>query len=119
MSSTDQQKVEAIRAFFSKELMPLAQRLKAAGRPNFPTSADPAATTYFKTRTQTTMSKGDFVVIGVESPSAFAQAMQARWQGSAFPEMASLAPTMGKLAELLRGEPEKDEEVSPFIYVMF
>jgi hypothetical protein len=122
MSSTDpkeQAKAAAIRAFFDGELMPLASRLKAAGRPMFPTGAEPAATTYFKTRTNTTMSKDAFVVKGVESPAAFGEAMRAYWQASKFPEMAALAPTMGKLAEQLRGEPEKDEEVSPFIYVMF
>jgi hypothetical protein len=119
MSSTDAAKLAAVRAFFDQELMPLAARLKGAGRPMFPTAADPSLGTYFKTRTSTTMSREDFVVHGTESPSAFAQAMQAYWQRSRLPEMAALAPTMARLAEQLRGEPEKDEEVSPFIYVMF
>jgi len=119
MSSTDEAKLAAVRAFFDKELMPLAAKLKGAGRPMFPTGAEAAAQTYFKTRTRTTMSREDFVVHGTESPEAFAQAMQSYWQRSRVPEMAALAPTMGKLAGQLRGEPEKDEEVSPFIYVMF
>jgi len=98
----DQAKLAAIRAFFNNELMPLAQRLKTAGRPMFPTGAEPSLPTYFKTRTRTTMSRDDFAVPGVESPSAFAQAMQAYWQRSQFPEMAALAPTMARLAEQLR-----------------
>jgi hypothetical protein len=123
MSSTDpardQAKLAAVRAFFDKELMPLAAKLKGAGRPMFPAGADPAAATYFKTRAKTTMAKEDFVVNGVESPAAFATSLKAYWQSSRFPEMAVLAPSMGRLAEQLRGEPERDEEVSPFIYVMF
>lgn len=124
MSSTDPgtgdpAKAAAVRAFFDTELMPLADRLKGAGRPMFPVGADPAAPTYFKTRARTAMRREDFVVAGVESPAAFAAAMQAHWTRSPFPEMAALAPTMGRLAELLRGEPEKDEDVSPNIYVMF
>jgi hypothetical protein len=122
MSSTDRTaaaKAKAVRTFFDKELMPLAQRLEGAGRPMFPTGADPGAATYFKTRVKTTMSREDFVLPGLESPGAFAQAVRDHWQRSKFPEMAALAPSMGKLAEQLRGEPEKDEEVSPFIYVMF
>src|SRR5262249_20656910 len=115
----DQAKLAAVRAFFDQELMPLASRLKTAGRPMFPTGADPAAASYFKARTKTGMAKEDFVVSGVESPGAFATALGAYWRASRFPEMAALAPSMGKLAERLRGEPEKDEEVSPFIYVMF
>jgi hypothetical protein len=118
MSSTDP-KAAAVRAFFDNELMPLAARLKDAGRPMFPTGADPSAGTYFKTRTKTAMSKEDFVVLGVESPAAFGREMLSHWNLSRFPEMATLAPTMAGLAEQLRGEPEKDEEVSPFIYVMF
>lgn len=117
--TTDPAKQAAVRAFFDKELMPLAQRLKAAGRPMFPTRADPNATTYFKTRARTVTAREDFTLGGVESPAAFAAAMEAFWKRSAFPEMTALAPSMGRLAEALRGQPEKDEDVSPFIYVMF
>jgi len=123
MSSTDpahdQAKLVAVRSFFDKELMPLASKLRAAGRPMFPTAGEPAASTYFKTRAKTAMAKEDFVVNGVESPAAFADGLGAYWRASRFPEMAALSPSMGKLAEQLRGEPEKDDEVSPFIYVMF
>jgi hypothetical protein len=119
MSSTEKQKQDALRIFFNKELMPLARKLKDAGRPMFPTGAEPGAVTYFKTRARTAMSREDFALPGVDSPAAFAGAMKAHWERSKLPEMAALAPTMGKLAEILRGEPEKDEEVSPFIYVMF
>lgn len=115
----DPSKAAAVRAFFDKELTPLAQRLKDAGRPMFPTGADPSLPTYFKARARTVMSRDDFLAPGVETPAAFAGAMRDYWKRSAFPEMAALAPSMGVLAELLRGEPEKDDEVSPFIYVMF
>jgi len=119
MNSTDPAKGAAVRAFFDGELMPMAERLKREGRAMFPASANAGAATYFTTRVKTTMSRDDFVVPGVESPAAFGAAMEARWKKSALPEMASLAPTMEKLAGLLRGEPEKDEDVSPNIYVMF
>jgi hypothetical protein len=119
MSSTNAAKLAAVRAFFGEELMPLAAKLKGAGRPMFPTGADAAASTYFKTRTNTAMSRADFVVHGTESPEAFVQAMQAYWERSLLPEMAVLAPTMAKLAVQLRGAPEKNDEVSPFMYVMF
>ena len=119
MNSTEQAKTLAVRAFFDAELMPLAARLKAAGRPMFATVADNALTSYFNVRARTVMRRDDFILKGVESPAAFAQAMRDHWQRSRFPEMASLGATLGALAELMRGEPEKDEEVSPFMYVMF
>ena len=119
MSSTDRAKAAAVRTFFDRELAPLAQRLKDSGRMMFPTGADPSAPTYFNTRSRTTMAREDFILAGLDSPSAFARVMKQHWAGSGFPEMAALAPSMGRLAEMLRGEPEKDEEVSPFIYVMF
>lgn len=123
MSSTEKAgekaKRAAVRAFFDKELMPLATRLKGAGRPMFPTGAEAGKASYFKTRARTAMGREDFIVKGVESPEAFGAAMKGHWEKSAFPEMAALAPSMANLAGLLRGEPESDEEVSPFIYVMF
>ncbi len=123
MSSTDggpdPAKARAVREFFDRELMPLAERLKREGRPMFPTHGVIGEASCFKERSKTTMSREDFIVPGVESPEAFAQALEAHWKRSAFPEMAALARTMGTLAGSLRGEPERDEDVSPNIYVMF
>lgn len=119
MNSTEQAKTRAVRDFFDAELMPLAARFKAAGRPLFPTVADHAAASYFIDRARTVMRRDDFTLKGVESPEAFAQALRDHWQGTQFPEMVSLGATLGTLAELMRGEPEKDEALSPSMYVMF
>ena len=119
MNSTEPAKLLAVRDFFDAELMPLAARFKAAGRPLFPTVADHAVTSYFNDRARTVMGRDDFVLTGVESPAAFAQALRDHWQRSPFPEMTGLGASLGTLAELMRGEPEKDDEVSPFMYVMF
>ena len=119
MNSTEQAKTLAVRAFFDAELMPLAARLKAASRPLFATVADDALPSYFNLRARTVMRRDDFILKGVESPAAFAQALRDHWQGSPFPEMVALGTTLGTLAELLRGEPEKDEAPSPLMYVMF
>ncbi|MEO7653026.1 MAG: hypothetical protein ABIZ80_21400 [Bryobacteraceae bacterium] len=35
------------------------------------------------------------------------------------PELAALAPSLGRLAEELRQQEDERSEVSPFIYVMF
>ena len=119
MNSTEPAKLRAMRDFFDVELMPLAARFKAAGRPMFATAADNALTSYFNVRARTVMKRADFTLKGVESPEAFAQAMRDHWHRSEFPEMVALGTTLGTLAELLRGEPENDEVVSPFMYVMF
>ena len=119
MNSTEQAKTLAVRAFFDAELMPLAARLKAAGRPLFATVADDALPSYFNLRARTVMRRDDFIPKGVESPAAFAHALRDHWQGSPFPEMTGLGASLGALAELLRGEPEKDEAPSPLMYVMF
>ncbi len=123
MNSTESAKAEAkaqaVHDFFDQELMPLATRFKAAGRPLFATAADDAVTSYFSARARTVMGRDDFILKGVGSPAAFAQALRDHWQRSRFPEMVTLGATLGTLAELLRGEPEKDEALSPFMYVMF
>lgn len=119
MSSTEQAKALAVRDFYDKELMPLAARYKATGRPMFATVADNALTSYFNDRARTVMEHDDFILKGVESPTAFAQGMRDHWQHSQFPEMVALGATLGALAELMRGEPEKDEALSPSMYVMF
>ena len=119
MNSTEPAKLVAVRDFFEAELMPLAARLKAAGRPMFATVADDAPTSYFNLRARTVMRRDDFILKGVESPAAFAQALRDHWQRSPFPEMTGLGASLGMLAELMRGEPEKHDEVSPFMYVMF
>jgi hypothetical protein len=107
MSSTKRD--ARIRDFFFHQALPAAE-----GQVLFPVIPDPAAATYWELRTVRCMSAVDFE-LSCDSGERFADAFAA----IAKPELAALAPALGCLAEQLRETGGQNEEVSPFIYVMF
>jgi hypothetical protein len=110
---------QSVKKFFFGELMPLAAELRARGETFFPLGADPGARTYFTTRDKTTMTARDFEVAGCDAPESFERALIALWNAQGHPALTSLTPTLSRLATSLYQIDEQDEDVSPFIYVMF
>jgi len=120
MSSTDPREADdAIRRFFDAELLPLAERRRREGRASFPTHPDPAAATYYQTRSKTSMAPRDFEVSGTESVAAFEKALADLWRPQGYADLVAVAPGMARLAAMLQQREEQSEEISPFIYVMF
>lgn len=99
--------------------MPLAEKLRSEGQAFFPVKGDPNATTYYIKRDKTTMAPEDFEVVGCDAVESFREALIDLWRSQGHPQLTGLAPGLSRLAESLHQVEEQNEEVSPFIYVMF
>jgi len=108
-----------IQHFFEHELMPLASETKRQQDviPWIPIDAD--ASTYYITRQKTTMSKQDFESGGHSSVETIAADLTAFWNEHDDANMCKLAPSLSALAKELRVVEDQNEEISPFVYVMF
>ena len=108
-----------IRAFLDKELMPVASRLAGAKKAPFPAGPEASRLTYWVKRTHTSMTPSDFEVPGTASIDEFEPALAKMWTQQGWPELAPLAPSLAKIARAVYFTEDRDDEVSPFMYVMF
>jgi hypothetical protein len=123
MNSTNtQQKANIhpnIQHFFEQELMPLAAEMKQQ-RDIIPwVHLDADASTYYKTRQKTSMSKQDFETGGHSSLETFAADLTAFWKNNNDSKLCELVPSLARLANELHVVEDEDEIISPYIYVMF
>ena len=108
-----------IQNFFEQELMLLATELKQQRGiiPWVPLDAD--ASTYYKTRKKTRMSKQDFEIGGHSTLETFAADLTAFWENNDDSKICKLIPSLTELANELYFVEDESEELSPYIYVMF
>jgi hypothetical protein len=118
MSLTDEQ-LELVERFFVEELLPAAARAKETRGNLFPLGPNPDLGTYFQSRSQTPSQPQDFRIQGLGSREGLEAALLAMWSARGRPELASLAPQIAALADLLRASEGPDGDVSPFVYAMF
>ncbi len=120
MTSTELRAPEPeIEVFFQRQVLPLSRSLGAAGRSFFLLRPDPGRQTYFSSRAKTVPEPGDLELPRCTSPAELEARLRELWASQDAPELVSLAPALGELAELLSLREEPEAEVSPFIYVMF
>jgi hypothetical protein len=111
---------KAVGRFFRHELVPLGNELRAAGKTFFPSNASENCESYYITRGKSVMSKQDFECGGCESVEVFSLELLAMWKSQGNEELTKLLPGLVKLADMLHEKSlEQDEEVSPFVYVMY
>ena len=123
MNSTNiQQKANIhpkIQNFFEQELMLLATELKQQ-RDIIPwVSLDADASTYYKTRQKTSMSKQDFEIGGHSTLETFASDLTAFWENNDDSKLCKMIPSLTELANELYFVEDESEKLSPYIYVMF
>ena len=123
MNSTNiQQKANIhpkIQNFFEQELMLLATELKQQ-RDIIPwVSLDADASTYYKTRQKTSMSKQDFEIGGHSTLETFAADLTAFWEKNDDSKLCKMIPSLTELANELYFVEDESEKLSPYIYVMF
>jgi hypothetical protein len=106
-------------AFFNDVLVPLARRERAAGREFFALRPDAAAESYYVEPTRRTMTPDDFELRAAESVADFIRELAALWVAEGRGELVAMAARLGELASVLGAEEQQEEDVSPFIYVMF
>ena len=119
MAMTDKKLSKAIDSFFSRELVVLASRMKAEGKSFFPTKGDPSAPSYYINRKKRTMDPDDFESAGCGSLDTLERELTELWKSRGCEELLTLVPSLAALARSLYDVGEQDEEVSPFIYVMY
>ena len=108
-----------IQNFFEQELMLLATELKQQ-RDIIPwVSLDADASTYYKTRQKTSMSKQDFEIGGHSTLETFAVDMTAFWENNDDSKLCKMIPSLTELANELYFVEDESEKLSPYIYVMF
>ena len=110
---------EKTKRFFQRELLPLRDHLGQAGREFFATRFDPGLPSYFQARVQTTLTPADMELPECTLRGELEEKLGEMWRSQGQPELAALAPSLARLAQLLAESAEPGEEVSPFIYVMF
>ncbi len=108
-----------IQNFFEQELMLLATELKQQ-RDIIPwVSLDADASTYYKTRQKTSMSKQDFEIGGHSTLETFATDLTAFWENNDDSKLCKMIPSLTELANELYFVEDESEKLSPYIYVMF
>ena len=108
-----------IEDFFEQVLMPLTAKIKQQQEIIPWVHLDAEATTYYKTRPKKFMSEKDFEIGGHSKLETFAADLTAFWNDNKDHDFCELATKLEKLAYELRVDEDKNEEISPYIYVMF
>ena len=108
-----------IQHFFEQELMPLTAKIKQQQEIIPWVHLDADSITYYKTRTKTTMSKEDFEIGGHSTLESFAADLTSFWEDNKDFNFCELVPQLVELASELHVDEGQNEEISPYIYVMF
>ena len=108
-----------IQIFFEQELMKLAAEMKQQKDIIPWVALDASAHTYYKTRQKISMSKHDFEIGGHSTLETFAADLTEFWKNNHDSKLCKLVPSLAELANELYVVEDENEEVSPYVYVMF
>jgi len=108
-----------IRKLFYKNILNISKRNKQNGKIYFPTKPNPELNSYFKKRKLTSFVNEDFEIEGCSFSGDLEKSFKLLWQSQNNPELCRLAKKFVELAESLHRIEKQEEEISPFIYVMF
>ena len=116
MSSTDDRSDSSmsqrrLREFYRQRLIPAADALRRRGVTFFPLEADDQQSWYLPRP-----SEPELMDI---TPEAFSDELEKIWRAKGMSELADLSKELGALARELEILGEENNDVSPFIYVMF
>ena len=99
--------------------MPVALEMKEQGDIIPWVALDSHAESYYKTRKITSMRKQDFEIGGHSTLEKFSEDMTAFWKNNGDSKLCELVPSLVELANEFYAVENKNEEISPYIYVMF
>ena len=109
-------------ALFDDDLMPMAQRMQAAGVDVFPRAPDVSWLSYYVRRKRSAMVAADFSSASCSDVEEFGQRLAAHWQGLGRHELAAQVDQFAAIARVAR-EAQTDVpakvELSPYVYAMF
>jgi hypothetical protein len=126
MNSTNDDTVpDTMGALFDDVILPAAARLQAKGGQPFPLHHDPALQSYYVPRVQPAMKREDFTAPSCLDIDEFALCLTAHWKARGRDDLLEAVPRIAAAARSAHAALDKDakeqpdDEVSPFIYVMF
>lgn len=117
MNSTE--KDLAVKQFYYDYLLPLARSLQAQGKTFFDLKPEQTWGSYFKQRKKTVMEPEDFELVDCPNFEALEEALKKIWDKEGQSALVQIVPHIVALAKELYLKEEQDEDVSPFVYVMF
>lgn len=112
-------KSEAIEHFFSQKLLTLSKKLHEKHISFFPTTFDRNADTYYSIREKRKLDPASFEEPECISFEDFERKLIMLWESQGQNDLMPMAHYLANLAKLLYNIEDQNEEVSPFIYVMF
>ena len=108
-----------IRKVFYKYILSISKKNKKSGKIYFATKSMPELNSYFKKREVTSFVNESFEIEGCSFSGDLKKSFTLLWQFQNHPELCQLAKRFVELADSLHRIEKQEEEVSPFIYVMF
>lgn len=109
----------AVERYFRRELLPAFAAAGKGAESFFPRRPDGEARSYYVPCGKKSMSAGDFILEGCGSFDKLQQALEELWREQGYPGLARTSGTAAALARRLYHAGSENDEVSPFIYVMF
>ena len=123
MSSTkEEQLAQLMGALFDEVLLPMAERMQAAGVEPFPLAPDVTWLSYYVRRRRSAMTHEDFTSAACADPAEFAVRLAAHWHALGRSELAAQAQRIAADAAAARPLLKAGaaaEAPSPYVYAMF
>ncbi|MCC6072009.1 hypothetical protein ACFSQU_20970 [Massilia sp. GCM10020059] len=123
MSSTkEEQLAQLMGALFDEVLLPIAERMQAAGVQAFPLAPDVTWLSYYVRRRRSAMSHDDFTSAACADTAQLEQRLGAHWRSLGRHELAGHAARFAAAAQAARpllAAGEAAGEPSPYVYAMF
>ncbi len=121
-STNDALMAAAMGPLFDEVLLPMAQRMQAAGVQAFPLEPDVSWLSYYVRRKRASMTRDDFTGASCVDVADLERRLAAHWQALGRHELAAHAHRFGEAAgaaQAVLAADSPDSELSPYVYAMF
>lgn len=121
-STNDALMATAMGPLFDEVLLPMAQRMQAAGVQAFPLEPDVSWLSYYVRRKRASMTRADFTGASCVEVADLELRLAAHWQALGRHELAAQAGRFGEAAsaaQALLAADVPEAELSPYVYAMF
>jgi hypothetical protein len=121
-STNDALMAAAMGPLFDEVLLPMAQRMQAAGVQAFPLQPDVSWLSYYVRRKRASMTRDDFTGASCVDVADLERRLAAHWQALGRHELAAQAARFGAAAgaaQALMAAESDESELSPYVYAMF
>lgn len=121
-STNDALMAAAMGPLFDEVLLPMAQRMQAAGVQAFPLEPDVSWLSYYVRRKRASMTRDDFTGASCVDVADLQQRLAAHWKALGRHELAAQAARFGEAAsaaQAVLAADSPESALSPYVYAMF